>query len=245
MTTSTNDNQDLSKAGGAFADGLTLVRIILAPIIAFVIIKAWSGHPDDPMGFVSLNIKLVILATFLFAIAAITDILDDFVGGSAKSATRAYGWFDDIADSILIAVTLVALIWVTNQAGLIGWTFAVPAIVFIMRDVIVGILKGYEISKFGFLESKLGDLKSALAMLATCTLVASPWLSNIVDGLRVGKSAESAMEVYNSASTWVWNFGIIVLWIAAILAVITGVRLLKTDYDKLEQTKDEEQASKS
>ncbi len=232
MTTSTNDNQDLNKAGGAFADGLTLIRVLLTPVIMFVIIKAWSAKPDDPMGFISLDIKLVLLATLLFAIAAITDILDDFVGGSAKSATREYGWFDDIADSILIAGTLLALLWVTYQAGLLSWLFAVPAMLFIGRDIFLGLFKGFEISKYGFLESKLGDLKSALAMLATCTLVAAPWLSNIVDGLRAS-SAEKAMEVYNSGSTWVWNFGLAVLWIAAILALITGFKIFTTDFKAL------------
>jgi len=84
MTTLTNDNETEAvkretgkrETGGAFADGLTLVRVLLTPVIIFVIIKAWSAKPGDAEGFVSLNIKLVLLASTLFALAAITDFLD-------------------------------------------------------------------------------------------------------------------------------------------------------------------------
>lgn len=226
-----NDNvggSELASAGGAFADGLTLIRVILTPVIMFIIYKAWSGHAEDPQGFVSLDLSLVLLASVLFAIAAFTDVLDDYVGGSTSSVGRMFGWFDDIADAVLVGGTLIALLWVTRHAGLLHWTFAVPAIILIARDIIIALVKGYEVSKFGFLESKLGDIKSLLAMFAACTLVAAPWLSNLVDGMRVSKDAANVMDVYNSASPLIWNIGIGLLWVAALLSILTGYRLLKS-----------------
>ena len=224
MTTSTNKNSELAQSGGAFADGLTIIRLLMTPLIMFVIYKAWSGQPGDPEGFISLNLSLVLLASILFAIAAITDVLDDYVGGSSQSLERKFGWYDDIADSVLVSGTLVALMWVIHKAGLLHWTFAVPACVLIARDVFLAITKGYEMSKFGFNETKLGDIKSVIAMLATCLLVAAPWLSNIVDGMRGGAEADNVMKVYDSASPLVWNIGLLALWIAAILAIITAVK---------------------
>ncbi len=221
-----NNRSNPAHISGALADGLTLVRVILTPIIMFIIIKAWSPKPDDPMGFVSLNLNLVLLASILFAIAAVTDILDDYVGGSLRKNGRLLGWFDDIADSFLIMGTLAALLWVTNKAGLLHWSFAVPSFVLIGRDLFLGIFKGIEFSKQGFLETRLGDMKSALAMLGTCILVASPWLSNLIDNIRAGNTAEGALKVYDSASPLAWNSGLVILWVAALLSLITAYQLL-------------------
>ncbi|MCF6220782.1 MAG: hypothetical protein L3J65_06690 [Robiginitomaculum sp.] len=238
MTTSTNDNNDgaiTGETGGAFADGLTIVRVLLTPVIMFIIYKAWSAKPGDADGFVSLDLKLVLLASVLFAIAAFTDVLDDFLGGSARANERQFGWFDDIADSVLIDGTLIALVWVLGKADLLHWSFAVPVLILVLRDIGLGLTKGYAFSKFGLLETRLGDLKSALAMFATCALVAAPWLTNLVDSFRAGRSDDVA-QVYNSASTWVWNTGLVALWIAAILALYTGFKLLTAKVDISEDT---------
>ncbi|PHR55669.1 MAG: hypothetical protein COA43_15035 [Robiginitomaculum sp.] len=227
MTISTNDNiPQKGLFGGAFADALTLIRILLTPLIMFVIIKAWSAKPDDPMGFVSLDLQLVLLASILFVIAALTDIADDFIGGDERTSSRFLGKFDDVADSILIAGTLLALLYVSNTAGLLHWTFAVPAFALLARDIIVSLIKSHQLSKFGLIETRLGDIKGVLAMLGVCILVASPWLSNIVDSVRAGNTVESALNVYDNASPLVWNIGLCILWMAAILSLITGLKLL-------------------
>lgn len=216
-----------TSTGGAIADGLTFVRLAITPIIMFVIIKAWSGRPDDPLGFVSLKMDLVILATVLFVVAALTDIADDFIGGSAASNTRMFGWFDDIADSILVAGVLIALLWVSHKVGLLHWTFAVPVAIYIGRDIAISLVKGYEISKSGFFETRLGDIKNVLAMLAVCLLVSAPWLSGFFDRLRAGSDPEKIMKVYDSSSPYVWNTGLVILWIAAILSLLSAVQLFK------------------
>jgi CDP-diacylglycerol--glycerol-3-phosphate 3-phosphatidyltransferase len=220
MNTSMNDPQDslsASEVSGALADALTLVRIALTPLIMFVIIKAWGEN---------LNLQLVLLASILFVIAALTDILDDTIGGTATTKKRLLGWMDDISDSVLIAGTLAALMWALNNSGLLHWTFATPALVIIARDMVIGLIKGRSLRQHGFLETKLGDIKGALTMLATCLLVASPWLTNIVERVRAGNDVENISKIYSNAIPWVWNGGLIILWIAAILALITGFALL-------------------
>lgn len=244
MTTSTNDNDNevplsdtapKTNQNSALADGLTLVRICLTPVIMFVIIKAWSAKPSDIDGFVSLDLKLVLLASLLFVIAAITDVLDDVFGGNADAGGRKLGWFDDIADSLLIIGTLLALTWVVGKAGLLHWSFAAPVLILVLRDIVVGLIKSYKFSKSGFQEAWLGDLKNGLAMLATCILVAAPWLSNLVDSFRVGR-AEDISLVYNSSITLVWNSGLVILWIAALLSIYTGKKLLITKSASQEET---------
>ena len=81
-------------------------------------------------------------------------------------------------------------------------------------------------SKYGLTETRLSNLKGALAMLATCILVAAPWLTGLVDGWRANRT-ENIIEVYGTASTWVWNTGLAVLWIAVLLSLVTGWKLLR------------------
>lgn len=229
MTTSAtkNDNDDITppSTNGALADGLTLVRALLTPLIMFVLIKAWSPTPDDPMGYISLNLSLVLLASILFAIAAATDILDDAIGGNEHNKNRLLGWFDDGADTILISGTLAALMWVTFNAGFLHWSFFVPAAVLIGIGILVAVFKS------GAQETKLDDLKSALAMLGTCILVAAPWLSSFTDTLRMGTTAEDITKLYDSASPFAWTAGTVVLWVAAALSLVAAFKLFNRKMD--------------
>ena len=72
-------------------------------------------------------------------------------------------------------------------------------------------------------------------MLAVCILIASPWLSNLLDNFLASR-AEDISQVYNSAITMVWNTGLVVLWIAAILSIYTGKNVLKTMTATREET---------
>jgi len=215
MNTSTN-NEDTqtqpAKIGGAFADGLTLVRLVLTPIIMAVIILGW---PEN---------RMAILASALFLIAALTDIFDDYFGGSQNSINRQFGWFDDIADLILVLGTLAAMLFVVYKQGLFGWAFAIPAIVIILREIIVGLVKGYDLTKTGWPETRLGTLKNGLIMFATCLLLASPWLTSWIDSFRV--TEENILQVYGSNSAYVWMAGQVLLWVGAVLSLFTGFQLL-------------------
>lgn len=208
MTTSTPNTQ--SDVGGAFADGLTLVRFILTPIIMFVIIK--GGWPAiDP----------ALLASVLFAIAAITDIVDDKVGGGEGSKGRAFGWFDDIADTILITGTLAAMFWVLKASGSLTWKFAVPALIIITRDMVIALFKGHDFKVTGWPETRFGTLKTIISMLAICLLVATPWLSNWVGSLT---ASEALTGVYTAP--WVGLAALGLLWLAALLSLVTGIALM-------------------
>lgn len=205
---------ELQKAGGAFADGLTLIRLLLTPVVMYVII--FMGWPD---------LRPAILASVLFIIAAVTDILDDIIGGAKTSHLRAFGWFDDIADLVLIIGTLIALAYVINRAGLMGWAFAVPAGVIIGREIVIGLVKGFEFSQHGWPSTKGLWLKNALTFTAVCALVAAPWLTGFVDSFSATDA--TLMDIYGSNSTTVWFAAQGLLWLAAALSLITGIALLR------------------
>ena len=216
MTISTNKTGEITSTstGGALADALTLIRLALTPIIMMVIIKGWP------------NLDMAVLASVLFIVAALTDFFDDYFGGTEMAVHRKFGWFDDIADIILVIGSLAAMLYVTHKNGLLAWTFAIPAGVIILREVLVGLVKGYEMTKTGWPETKFGDIKNGLVMLATCILVASPWLTTWIDRAIAG--TDNAMDVYGSTSPYVWLIGEGILWFAAIISIITGFKLLTT-----------------
>ena len=216
MTISTNKTgeENSTPAGGAIADALTLLRVLLTPIIMLVIILGW------PL------LDMAVLASFLFVVAAITDFMDDYFGGTENAPNRKFGWVDDIADVVLVAGTLAAMLYVIHRDGFLEWTFAVPALVIIGREIIVGLLKGYEMTKSGWPETKYGSLKNGLCMLGTCLLLAAPWLTSWIDRLLANET--NSLDVLVGTSPYVWLIGEGVLWFAALVSVFTGFKLLKT-----------------
>lgn len=218
MTISTNESPDMppggngGDGGGAFADALTLLRIVVTPIIMALILWQWP----DP--------QVAILASFLFIVAAVTDIIDDWFGGSARSIWRRYGWLDDIADTVLIVGVLIALSIVLWRNGLLHWAYAVPVGIIILRELLVGLVKGYELSRHGWPDNRLSNAKGGFAMLGTAMLVASPWLTQWFDRIRAG--TDRAMEIYDTGSPLIWMLGQGALWVAAIFSILSGYRIL-------------------
>ena len=244
-----SSDTEMKKAGGAFADGLTLVRLFLTPLVMYLIIaKGWP------------RLDIALLASVLFAIAALTDIFDDMTGGTETSIYRKFGWFDDIADTVLMIGTLIAMLWVfyftqgsdylsngeiiQDVKPAVPMLFVITASIIIVREIFVGLFKGFAMTKVRGQANKLGNIKTAFIMLGTCILLASPWLSSWINGLSGNEdpstvSRDIAEEVMNNSanvdmsvfgqfvdtSNYVWNFGLAVLWIGAILSVISAVLL--------------------
>lgn len=220
----TNDTIDSSKAaGGAFADALTCLRIMIMPLVAFLIWKGWQPVADG-----GIDLGLTLLASTLFAIGALTDVFDDFLGGNERSVHRRFGFLDDIADTVLVVGTLSALLFVVHRAGIMSWVFLLPAAILIGREVIVGLFKGFELSRYYIPDSLLTNLKSGLSMLATCLLLASPWLQVWLDRILAGE--DKVAEVFVTSSPTIWIVGQVILWGAAIISIVTAVGLFRTDF---------------
>jgi len=200
--------------GGAFADGLTLIRILLTPAIMFLIIKFWPIT------------SMAALASMLFLIAALTDIFDDYFGGTEFSVYRKFGHLDDVADTILCTGTLAALLFVTQRAGFLAWPFAVPALIIIAREIIVGLVKGKQIATFGWPDNFLSSAKSGFIMLGVCILVATPWLTQWFDALRANDA--NVVDVFNNASPMIWVIGQSALWIGAVFSILSAIKIFTT-----------------
>ena len=213
----------MSGPRATFADALTLLRAILTPVIMAVIILGWQAtrDPGDYEVFQRM-LGASILASVLFGVAALSDAFDDLLGGPETAGFRRFGWFDDIADMILVVGTLIALLIATHNVGALGLGLIIPAAVIIAREVLVALVKGYEFARAGLPSTTWGTIKNALAMVSTLLLVASPWLTNWIDKMRAG---DDPMAVFGSTSAYVWNAGLFGLWATAILSVVTAVMM--------------------
>ena len=103
------------------ADVLTASRIIAAPIIA------WLIFSNEPLA-----------AYYLFAAAAMTDLLDGYAARLSKKTVTYGATFDALADLVLVYVTIVSLaikveaFWLL-AVGLITVAFIVPILGLIAR----------------------------------------------------------------------------------------------------------------
>lgn len=201
----------MDSQSGAFADGLTLVRVAMTPIIMLVIIR--GGWP---------SIDMALLASMLFIVAAMTDLLDNVVGGHETSQSRRLGWFDDVADTALITGTLAAILWRLYSAQSVTWVFAAPALAIIIRECLVGLIKGRAFRKNGWPETRFGSIKTFFTMLAVSMLIASPWLSNWIG--RLQGNIDPVTNIYTAP--WVGTLSVGLLWLAALFSILTGLMLL-------------------
>src|SRR5487761_2002403 len=163
------------------------------------------------IGAVPLVVLLVALRTpaadlaaaLVFAVAAATDWLDGHLARSRRQASDLGRMLDPIADKLLVGASLMVL---AGEGRLSGGTLF-PAIVILLREILVSGLREYLAGirvnlpvtrlakwKTGF---QMGALGTLLAGDATATLLHLTWLP-------------------------VGLIGAAMLWIAAVLTLMTG-----------------------
>lgn len=134
---------------------LTYLRIGLIPaiVVAFYIPGSF-GH---------------VLATSLFALAAITDWFDGYLARNLNQATRLGAFLDPVADKLVVAA---ALMLITAKMGNIFIT--IPAIIIISREIIVSALREWmaEIGKHTSVAvGYIAKIKTTMQMFAVGALL--------------------------------------------------------------------------
>ncbi len=140
------------------------------------------------------------LAFGLYCLAGITDYFDGYLARAHGTVSKLGQFLDPIADKIMIAAVIVMLIAAPdNRIG--GW-HVIAALIILLREITVSglreFLAGLQIS---VPVSRLAKWKTALQMVALGALLLAGALTN-----------------------WpiVHQIGIICLWAAAILTLVTG-----------------------
>ena len=141
---------------------VTALRIMLTPLIAFVI---WQ--PQEAW--------LAALGLFLFIIASASDWLDGYLARQMDIVSPVGRMLDPIADKLLIAACLLAL--AAGRAA--DAVFLVPALIILMREILVSGLREYLAgSKVIVPVSLLAKWKTAVQMTALGVLIGAPILGD-------------------------------------------------------------------
>ena len=169
---------------------LTLSRIVAIPalVAAFFL--------DPPLA------NWVVLG--LFVAAALTDWLDGYIARARGEVSGLGRFLDPVADKLLVAATLLMLVYVDRISGML----ILPALVILCREIMVSGLREFlaELS-VSVPVSRLAKWKTMVQMVAIGFLI-------------VGDAAPPAIPAM--------LIGIIGLWVAAIFTMYTGYDYLKT-----------------
>jgi CDP-diacylglycerol--glycerol-3-phosphate 3-phosphatidyltransferase len=167
---------------------LTWARIALIPIFVgvFYLPDAWLSVPHKNL-----------IATALFAAAAITDWFDGYLA-RALGQTSAFGAFlDPVADKLMVAAALILLVQLARVDAII-------AVIIIGREITISALREW-MARVGKSASVavayVGKLKTAAQMVAIPLLLYNaPLLS--IDLTKLG-----SVLIYVAAALTLWSMG--------------------------------------
>ena len=171
-------------------------------------------------------------ALVLFVGAAITDFLDGYLARAWKQESRLGAMLDPIADK---AMVVIALLVITGFSGMNPWLL-LPATAIIFREVFVSGLREFLGDTAGTLKvTSLAKWKTFTQMVAIAVLFAKGAFEHFLIEQTIGMDQELIDAILNGEVAdevglrwkelgWVtcWYGGITLLWIAAILTLITG-----------------------
>jgi cardiolipin synthase len=183
---------------------LTLSRIAAIPVL--VLLVAISAPWAD------------LLASMLFAAAAITDYFDGRLAREMLQISDFGRMLDPIADKLLIGATLMALV----GFGHLPASGIYPAIVIMLREILVSGLREYlaEI-RVGLPVTRLAKWKTGVQMVALGLLL-------------LGGGGARLIGLGGLPMSWI---GGTLLWMAAVLTLITGWDYLNAGLRHVSATK--------
>lgn len=180
------------------ANVVTLVRICLVPLFVVALISPWPewfGLPEDLDGAKSL------IAAGIFIIISCTDWLDGYLARSRGEVTDFGKFMDPLADKILVAAALLALV---ELGALPSWV----VLVILAREFIVSGVRMVAASEGVVIAASwYGKFKTVFQMIAIV-------LFTVKDSYMVG-------SVHAAFSDWMWLLSWGVMIVALVLTVVS------------------------
>lgn len=146
----------------------------------------------------SENPNIVLLAGGLFIISSISDYFDGYLARVLNQSSKLGTLLDPIADKLLIASVIVVLV----DTNVISNLHVIPAIIILLREIAISGLREF-LAKMNtdMPVSKLAKYKTTFQMVSLSILIISL-------GFQL--------------NDFLWNLGLITLWIAAIITLLSG-----------------------
>lgn len=145
------------------ANIVTLIRICLVPVFILAIVSPWPewmGLPD-----ITMEAKRLIAAG-IFILISCTDWIDGYLARSRGEVTDFGKFMDPLADKILVAAALIALV---ELGTLPGW----PVLIILAREFIVSGIRMVAASKGEVIAASwYGKAKTVFQMIAIVLFLA-------------------------------------------------------------------------
>ncbi|MEO1536693.1 MAG: CDP-diacylglycerol--glycerol-3-phosphate 3-phosphatidyltransferase [Pseudomonadota bacterium] len=198
---------------------LTVLRLFAAPGVVIMFLyftRPWADW----------------FALLLFVGAALTDFLDGYLARAWKQESKFGAMLDPIADK---AMVVIALLVITGYAGMDPWIL-LPATVIIFREIFVSGLREFLGDTAGTLKvTRLAKWKTTAQMIAIAVLFGTGIFGHMLIDRMTGMDATTVEEIFaggpdplslrsiDLAARVTWWAGVGLLWVAAMLTLITGV----------------------
>ncbi len=199
---------------------LTVMRLLAAPGLAVMFLYFTRPYADW-------------FALLLFVGAAVTDWIDGHLARSWKQETKLGAMLDPIADKAMVVIALMVIVGYSSYSP---W-LVLPATVILFREVFVSGLREYLGDTAGTLKvTQLAKWKTTAQMVAIAVLFSQGVFEHYfgmsvrgVDAARVsailaGDEADLLGLNWKFAGMeWSGRAGLLLLWVAAALTLITGI----------------------
>jgi CDP-diacylglycerol--glycerol-3-phosphate 3-phosphatidyltransferase len=154
----------------------------------------------------------------LYVVAGVTDYLDGYLARAYAQQSSLGRMLDPIADKLLIAACLLMLV---ADGTIKSWSLW-AAIVILSREILVSGLREFLAEvKVSVPVSKLAKWKTAAQLVSVGFLIAGPAGDTLLP------------------EGWTRIIGLVLLWIAAILTIITGYDYMKASVRHLVDEEDQ------
>ncbi|SDX29115.1 CDP-diacylglycerol--glycerol-3-phosphate 3-phosphatidyltransferase [Litoreibacter albidus] len=198
---------------------LTLLRLLAAPGVAVMFLyfqRPWADW----------------FALILFVVAALTDWIDGYLARAWKQESKFGAMLDPIADK---AMVIIALLVITGFSGMNPWVL-LPSTLILFREVFVSGLREFLGDTAGLLKvTKLAKWKTTAQMTAIAVLFATGLFEHefidrtsgmddlMVEAIVSGASDDPlGLNGLATAANVTFKLGVVLLWVAALLTLMTG-----------------------
>lgn len=150
------------------ANVVTLIRICLVPVFVLAIVSPWPEWMGLP--HITVEAKRLIAAA-IFIVISCTDWIDGYLARSRNEVTDFGKFMDPLADKILVAAALIALV----ELGVLpGW----PVLIILAREFIVSGIRMVAASKGEVIAASwYGKAKTVFQMIAIVLFLAKDSLT--------------------------------------------------------------------
>ena len=199
---------------------LTVLRLMAAPGVAFMFLyfnRPWADW----------------FALVLFVLAAVTDWFDGYLARLWKQESRFGAMLDPIADKAMVVIALMVIVGYSSMSP---W-LVLPVTFILFREVFVSGLREYLGSTAGSLKvTGLAKWKTTAQMIAIAVLFSQGVFEHYFGISVFGMDDDLVRDILTGVEEdehglwwkymgWIWSgrIGLGLLWVAAILTLITGL----------------------